>query len=62
MDQETIYHCTECGKELKLQNRRTEKNPDGSVNVFVDAWCVNEDCSRKNQLTVIDLTPRGSHK
>ena len=47
-------------EELKLKNWRTEKNPDGNISSFIDAWCVNEDCPRKNQLVVIDLTPRSN--
>jgi hypothetical protein len=50
------WNCTECGEKLNLKNERTEKQSDGSIHTFVDGWCVNESCSRKNVLDVIDTT------
>jgi len=59
MSEEKIFQCTECGKKLRLENWRTEKNPDGTRLKLVDVWCVNEKCSRKKVLGVIDVTSRG---
>ena len=59
MGEEKIFLCKECGEKLHLANWRTEKNPDGTLAKFVDAWCVNDGCSKKNVLGIIDLTPRG---
>jgi hypothetical protein len=56
MSEKTIFHCEECGKKLRLENWRTEKNPNGTRVKFVDAWCVNEGCSRKHDIAAIDLT------
>ncbi len=59
MSDKKNYLCKECGEILHLTNWRTETNPDGTDAKFVDAWCVNDECSKKNILGVIDLTPRG---
>ena len=59
MSEENIFQCAECGKKLRLENWRTEKNPDGPRKKLVDAWCVNGECSKKHVLGVIDLIPRG---
>ncbi len=56
MSQDKIFNCSECGEKFKLKNERTEKQPDGSLRMFVDGWCINESCSRKNILCVIDKT------
>jgi hypothetical protein len=57
MSRDKIFNCSECEEKLKLKNKRTEKQPDGSLRMFVDGWCINESCSRKNILGVIDTTP-----
>ena len=59
MSEQTIFHCEECGKILHLTNWRTETNPDETDAKLVDAWCVTNNCSKNNVLSVIDLTPRG---
>lgn len=59
MSEKTIFHCEGCGKILHLTNWRTETNPGGTLAKFVDAWCVNDGCSKNNVLALIDLTPRG---
>ena len=58
MGEEKIVPCKECGKILHLVNWRTEKKPDGTLAKLVDAWCINDGCSRKNVLGVIDLLPQ----
>jgi C4-type Zn-finger protein len=54
MVQKDIFHCPECGEKLELSNWRTEKLPFGDVVWRVDYWCANDNCSRKNQLGVIE--------
>ena len=53
MSKKDVSHCTECGDKLKTKNERVETQ-DGIRYWRVDYWCVNEECSRYNQLGIFE--------